>query len=181
MYCSACCIRYACRAMGNGTRPFDKQWVFQAICQLQPMVVHNELFSVVDVRTFREAVSPEERVHTGCHPYNLAQFVQHTNLRPFLKFMKATLNEALDKNVEDAQLSLAFVSNSGRHRAVSAGKVIAECVLADPRVRLGQIIYLTDQTKEGSCMMCQRCSFWTQRWVQRNDALRQAVAVWNGC
>ena len=178
---SVCCIRYACRDMANGTKPFDKQWVFQAICQLQPMVIHNELFSVVDVRTFREAVSPEERVHTGCHPYNLSQFVQHTNLRPFLKFMKTTLNEALEKEVEDATLSLAFVSNSGRHRAVSAGKVIAECVLADPRVRLGQIIYLTDQTKEGSCMMCQRCSFWTQRWVQRNDALRQAVAVWNGC
>ena len=105
---SVCCIRYACRDMANGTTPFDKQWVFQAICQLQPMVIHNELFSVVDVRTFREAVSPEERVHTGCHPYNLSQFVQHTNLRPFLKFMKTTLNEALEKEVEDAMLSLAL-------------------------------------------------------------------------
>ena len=144
------------------------------------MVVHHDLFSVVDVRPFREAKTPEERVHTGCHPFNLSQFVQHSNLRPFLKFMKTSLHAALGEGVRDLQISLAFVSNSGRHRAVSAGKVIAECLLADPKVRLGQVVYLTDQTKEGSCMMCQRCSFWTQRWVQRNDALRQAVSVWTG-
>ena len=95
--------------------------------------------------------------------------------------MKTSLRATLGEGVRDRQITLAFVSNSGRHRAVSAGKVIAECILADPKARLGQIVYLTDQTKERSCMVCQRCSFWTQRWVQRNDALCQAVSVWTGC
>ena len=167
--------------MGNGTRPFDKQCVFQAICQLQPMVVHNELFFCCGCQNLQGgSVTRRDGAHR-MPPVQLGSLCAAHQPARILKFMKATLNEAFDNNVEDAQLSLAFVSNSGRHRAVSAGKVIAECVLADPRVRLGQIIYLTDQTKEGSCMMCQRCSFWTQRWVQRNDALRQAVAVWNGC
>ena len=56
------CTRYACKEMAKGTRPFDKQMVFEAICQLQPMVVHHQL-SVVNCRTFREAVTAEERVH----------------------------------------------------------------------------------------------------------------------
>ena len=94
------CTRYACKEMAKGTRPFNKQMVFQAICQLQPMVVHHRL-SVVDCRTFREAVTAEERVHTGCHPFNLSQFVQHSQLRPFLKLMNSTLNAALGGGAEN--------------------------------------------------------------------------------
>ena len=162
--------------MGRSKSQFDPDTCTRAVQEIQPMTSHHSL-NIFDVRFLRPSKKAEERMHNGCHPGSLAPFV-HGNLFPeLLKAVKSNVIDAMQEP-ENRQITLCFVSDSGRHRSVSAGKILAEIVLESPAMQLGQVIFATDQARDGSCAVCARCQFWTYRWKQRNDAVAKAVDLW---
>ena len=162
--------------MGKKRAEFSAETVSRAVNEIQPMTCHHHL-RIFDVRFCRPSVAAEERMHNGCHPGCLVPFVNEQCFAELAKYVKESV-AAVMQHPESRQLTLCFVSDSGRHRSVAAGKVFAEIVLESPALQLGQLIFATDQAMEGSCAVCARCQFWTYRWIKRNEAVAKALHLW---
>ncbi len=127
----------------------------------------------LDCRPFTDPNRPRGGVnHIGTHPNNMEQFVWHPRFEPWIQETKRLIYQVL--RVGGTPCIMTFC-NKGRHRSVSAARIVVECLLAD-NVRISSLEHLSENLwHRGTCDNCIECR---TPHTRRDAALARALQAW---
>lgn len=155
--------------MGRAALPWDAQVVTRGLQQIVGCINHLKNVILVDVTKIKSGVTDMNPRHTGLHPMHMYSIVHNPNF-PLLCIR--VLDEMRVQQCNATQdMTLVFVSRSGRHRAAAFAKLFQELVLSRSDMSLGRFSPLADWWGPQTCSMCIKCEWWTRRWKLRNQAL----------